>query len=69
LGTNFIIRHVIGLNGMMTGTGSRSPGNPMRAVLRSLGRGNDPKERAERDRLVPVLIRAFRKHGPVRPVR
>jgi hypothetical protein len=71
-GTNFIVRRIIGLNGMMTGTGSRAPGNPMRAALRAVGRrwGDkcDAEERAQFDKLVRVLIKAFRAYGSVRPV-
>ena len=37
LGTNFIVRNVIGLNGAMKGTGDKAAGNPMRAALRCIG--------------------------------
>ena len=65
-GINFIVRRIIGLNGMMRGTGTLSPGNPMRAVLRVLGRrwGDkvDAHERSQMDKYVKVLIREFQKY-------
>lgn len=65
-GLAFITGRVIGLNGTMRGTGDRAPGNPMRAVLRVLGRRSGAKvnraERAELDRHVGVLIRALGTH-------
>ena len=69
-GSGFIVRRVIGLNGTMRGTGTRSPGNPMRAVLRILGRRAGAKvnrdERAGMDRAVRSLIHALQEH-PVLP--
>jgi hypothetical protein len=71
-GTGFIVRRVLGLNGVMRGTGSLAPGNPMRAALRYTGRRWGDKvnreERSHADRLTRDLIRAFRAHGPIRPV-
>ncbi len=71
-GMGFIIRHVIGLNGVMRGTGEKAPGNPMRAALRCVGRRYGDKvnapERAHFDKLCRDLIRAFQKHGDIRPV-
>lgn len=65
-GVGFITRHIIGLNGTMRGTGLRSPGNPMRAVLRVLGRRHGAKvnrdERAALDRATRTLIRALQQH-------
>ena len=37
-GMGFIVRHVLGLNGAMRGTGMLAPGNPMRAALRFTGK-------------------------------
>jgi len=71
-GTGFIVRRVIGLNGVMRGTGKEAPGNPMRAVLRKLGRAHgdkiDRNARAHLDYLVRDMILAFRSYGPIRPV-
>lgn len=71
-GINFIVRRIIGLNGMMTGKGVRAPGNPMRAALRCVGRRYGEKvnrdERARFDKLVRDLVKAFQAHGPVRHV-
>jgi hypothetical protein len=71
-GTQFIVRRVLGLNGVMRGTGPNAPGNPMRAALRCVGRRWGAKinreERAQFDKLIRVLIRAFRENGPIRPV-
>ena len=68
-GVGFITRHVIGLSGAMRGTGEGAPGNPMRAVLRVLGRRHGDKvnreERAQMDRYVRVLIRAFQERGDI----
>ena len=73
-GLNFIVRHVIALNGNMSGTGARTAGNPMRAVLRVRGiraPGRrlpvDKAARARLDLYVRELIRVFQEHGPVRP--
>lgn len=70
LGKQFITRRVIGLNGMMRGTGEGAPGNPMRAVLRirgirSVGRKHavDKEARAELDRYVGQLITLLQRHG------
>ena len=70
-GMGFITRRILCLNGTMQGTGSLSPGSPMRAVLRILGRrhsGNgliNRDERAEMDRYVKTLIREFQKHETI----
>ncbi len=67
-GIRFITRRILCLNGMMQGTGALSPGSPMRAVLRMLGKRNRKKgtinsaERAALDNQVKVLIRAFQQH-------
>jgi hypothetical protein len=62
-GMGFITRHIIGLNGVMRGTGERAPGNPMRAVLRILGRRHSDKinaaERSDMDRSIRIIIRAL----------
>lgn len=69
-GVGFITKRVIGLCGTMRGTGERAPGNPMRAVLRVLGRRSgtkaNPAERAVTDRAVRTVIRALQQH-PVLP--
>jgi len=69
-GMGFITRHILGLNGVMRGTGERSPGNPMRAVLRILGRRHgdkvDAAERAALDKAVRDVIRALRAHPQLR---
>ena len=70
-GMGFIVRHVLGLNGVMRGTGLLAPGNPMRAALRRAERSWSEihqDERAHTDKLIRDLIRAFRAHGPIRPV-
>lgn len=68
-GKRFITRRILCLNGMMQGTGSLSPGSPMRAVLRILGRRWGEKvnreERAALDRHVKVLIDAFQQHAVI----
>lgn len=68
-GLRFITRNILCLNGTMMGTGPLSPGSPMRAVLRILGRRWGDKvnreERAELDRYVKVLIREFQKHPKI----
>lgn len=76
-GRAFITRRVIGLNGTMRGTGPRTPGNPMRAVLRILGRRSwtakankiDRAERAALDACVRAAIRALQAHGTLPAVR
>ena len=68
-GVNFITRRILCLNGMMQGVGTLSPGSPMRAVLRILGRRHGEKvnaaERAELDKYVKVLIKAFQEHETI----
>lgn len=70
-GMGFIVRRILGLNGVMRGTGVLAPGNPMRAALRYVGKryGDkiDKASRAKEDKLTRVLIRAFQSHGPIRP--
>ena len=69
-GRNFIMRHLIGLNGVMRGTGPLAPGNPMRAQLRLCGRRHGAKtnreSRALMDQAVRVAIHALQQH-PVLP--
>lgn len=71
-GRSFIVRSILGLNGLMRGTGPAAPGNPMRAVLRVLGRRTKDNvnrdERAAMDRSVNQIIRALQTAGPLRPV-
>jgi len=68
-GKQFIIRRVIGLSGMMRGTGPTAPGNPMRAVLRILGRRStnsiNVEERKQMDKYVAQLIDAFQQHPTI----
>lgn len=68
-GSKFIVRRILCLNGMMQGTGTLSPGSPMRAVLRILGRRWGDKinaeERSALDRQVKILIRAFQQHEKI----
>lgn len=63
----FITRNILCLNGTMMGTGVRSPGSPMRAVLRVLGRRWGDKvnstERSQTDKYIRVLVREFQKHN------
>jgi hypothetical protein len=59
-GVGFICDRVIGLNGTMRGTGPRAPGNPMRAVLRNLGRGRHPERLNAVDTAARAAIRALR---------
>lgn len=65
-GREFITRRIIGLSGAMRGTGALAPGNPMRAVLRALGRRHGEKinagERSLTDAGVRILIRALQEH-------
>ena len=71
-GKNFIIRHVIGLSGAHRGTGPTAAGNPMRAVLRKLGRdwGDkiDKEERSAKDRCSGKIIQALQAHGDIVPI-
>jgi hypothetical protein len=62
-GRRFIRRRVIGLNGTMCGTGPGTAGNPMRAVLRSLGRGKTPAVLNDIDGAVTAAIWALQRHG------
>lgn len=68
-GKRFITRRILCLNGMMQGTGNLSPGSPMRAVLRILGRRWGDKinkeERARLDWYVKQLIDVFQKHEKI----
>lgn len=61
-GVGFICDRVIGLNGAMQGTGAGAAGNPMRAVLRSLGKGKSPEKLGPTDRAVRTVIRALQAH-------
>lgn len=75
-GVDFITRRVIGLSGATRGTGANAAGNPMRAVLRSLGRrpgtpgrgAVDRAARADLDRAVRLLVTALLQHPDLRSV-
>lgn len=68
-GKRFIIRNILCLNGTMMGTGALSPGTPMRAVLRILGRRHGDKvneqERTALDRQVKKLVGIFQQHAEI----
>jgi hypothetical protein len=61
-GRSFIRERVLGLNGTMQGVGARTAGNPMRAVLRSLGRGKKPERLNATDRAVHAALVALQQH-------
>lgn len=72
-GSGFIFGRVIGLNGVMCGTGLRTAGNPMRAVLRGLGRRRtadavDREARAAIDRAARLVVRALQEHATLPPI-
>lgn len=73
-GIGFITRRIIGLSGVMRGTGDTAPGNPMRAALRFIGGRSrkknkvNPEQRSRLDKCVRILIRAFDKNGAITPL-